>query len=440
MKKRILVFILAIVLAAVPLSACQPASPATPAPAQNEAPAENKPAEAAPAPVKEEAPAGAPVELTLSSWRPDDTAAMNKLLDEYKKVAPNVTIKYQPINPPDYNATLRLQLDSGTGPDLTYARSYATGQELFAAGHFFDCTSIPGLMDNFTPTNLEPWQMPDSGKMFAVPFAAVSHGVYYNKDIFKANGLSVPNTWDEFMNVCQTLSDKGITPLANGVADEWDILECVFLSMLPDYIGGADQRALYEKGEKKINDENFVKAYTDIASLAKYMPKGFEAVTYNDSQAMFNTQQAAMFLDGSWTISVYDGVTFDWGVFAVPAHKAEDTIVVFHPDMAIAMNAKTAHPEEAKAFLAWLCTQEGVTTASKSLPIGFFPMINFPITLDDPHANEFLALNEGRKTDARFIWPNMIDLYAPMNQAIISTLKGDLTPQAAADSIAALVQ
>ena len=70
------------------------------------------------------------VNLTMGSWRTDDVAQMNNLLNVYKEKTTNVNIAFQPTNPPDYNATLRLQLDSGTGPDLMYARSYAAGQEL----------------------------------------------------------------------------------------------------------------------------------------------------------------------------------------------------------------------------------------------------------------------------------------------------------------------
>lgn len=430
MKNRMLIVLLAVLLAVTPLlGACQQSALKPEQPEKAETP--EKPAEP-------EKPQKEKVELTMGSWRADDVAQMNNLIAAYKAVAPDVNITFQPTNPPDYNATLRLQLDSDTGPDLMYARSYATGQELFNAGFFADCTDIPGLMDNFTASNLAPWQMPD-GKMFAVPFAAVSHAVYYNKDIFAAQGLSVPATWDEFIEVCQTLKDNGITPLANGVADEWDILECFFLGMLPNYVGGADQRVLYEKGDKKLNNENFVNAYTDIAEVAPFLPDGFEAVTYNDSQVLFNTQAAAMFMDGSWTLGVYADADFDWGVFAIPARSAADTAVTFHPDMAITMNTKTAHPEEAKAFLAWLCTKEGATTASENLPVGFFPMINFEIQLEDVHANEFLALNLGKQTDARFVWPALMDLYSPMNQAVIGVLKGTMTPQQAADSVAALL-
>lgn len=379
------------------------------------------------------------VTLTMGSWRTDDVEQMNNLLKAYKELVPNVDIQFQPTNPPDYNATLRMQLDGGTGPDLMYARSYAAGQELFNAGYFYDCSDIPGLKENFTETALSPWSTPD-GKVFAVPFAAVSHAVYYNKDLFKELNLEVPTTWEQFMTVCKTLKDAGYTPLANGLGDEWDVLECFFFGMVPNYIGGPDQRVLYEKGEKKLNDEAFVEAYTDIAGTAPYLPKGFEAVTYNDSQVMFNTQAAAMFVDGSWTAGVYKDATFDWGVFAIPAREGKETAICFHPDLAITMNAATKYPEEAKAFLAWLCTQDGSTTASKNLPVGYFPMINFPITLDDPHANEFLALNEGKVTDARFVWPTLMELYSPMNQAVIKAIKGEVTPQQAADSVEAEFQ
>jgi raffinose/stachyose/melibiose transport system substrate-binding protein len=374
------------------------------------------------------------VTLTMGSWRADDVAQVNKLLEEYKKIKPNVDIQFRPTNPPDYNATLRLQLEGGTGPDLMYARSYATGQELFTAGYFGDCSGIPGVKSNFTASNSAPWLTPD-GKAFAVPFAAVSHAVYYNKTIFQKEGLSVPQTWEDFLTLCGTLASKGYTPLANGVADEWDILEVYFLGMLPNFIGGASERVKYESGEKKLNDASVQAAFQAMADSAKYLPKGYEAVTYNDSQALFNTQQAVMFMDGSWTAGVYSDVPFEWGVFAMPAPRGKQTAVTFHPDMAITWNAKTKYPEECKDFLAWIASREGAVVASANLPLGFFPMINSPIQLADSHANEFLALNSGKETDARFVWPKFMDLYAPMNQAVIRVLKGEMTPRQAADAM-----
>ena len=374
------------------------------------------------------------VVLTMGSWRADDVAQMNNLLAEYSKIKPDVEIQFRPTNPPEYNATLRLQLEGGTGPDLMYARSYATGQELFSAGYFGDCTDIPGVRQNFTASNAAPWQMPD-GKLFAVPFAAVSHAVYYNKTIFQQEGLSPPQTWEDFLTLCGTLASKGYTPLANGVADEWDILECFFLGILPNYIGGSAERVKYETGTKKLNDADFTAAFQAMADVAKYLPRGFESVTYNDSQALFNTQQAVMFMDGSWTIGVYDGAPFQWGLFAAPAPRGKATAICFHPDMAITWNAKTKYPQECKDFLAWLATREGASTASAALPLGFFPMINAQIQLTNAQANECLALNSGKETDARFVWPKLMDLYAPMNQAVIQVLRDTMTARQAADAM-----
>jgi raffinose/stachyose/melibiose transport system substrate-binding protein len=374
------------------------------------------------------------VTLVMGSWRADDVVQMNALLAEYKKVKPDVTIQFRPTNPPDYNATLRLQLDGGTGPDLMYARSYAPGQELFNAGYFADCSDIPGVKQNFSAANLAPWQMPD-GKAFAVPFAAVSHAVYYNKTIFQKEGLAIPQTWEDFLSLCATLASQGYTPLANGIAEEWDILEVLYLGMLPNFIGGPSARADYESGAKKLNDANFVASFQAMADVAKYLPRGYESVTYNDSQALFNTQQAVMFMDGSWTAGVYADAPFDWGLFAMPAPGGRSTLITFHPDMAITYNKATKYPQECRDFLAWIASPEGAAIASKALPVGFFPMINASIKLDDPHANEFLALNNGKDTDARFVWPKFLDLYAPMNQAVIRVVRGQQTPQQAANEM-----
>jgi raffinose/stachyose/melibiose transport system substrate-binding protein len=374
------------------------------------------------------------VTLVMGSWRADDVAQMNALLAEYKKLKPNVTIQFRPTNPPDYNATLRLQLDGGTGPDLMYARSYAPGRELFNAGYFADCSDIPGVKQNFSAANLAPWQMPD-GKAFAVPFAAVSHAVYYNKTIFQKEGLAIPQTWEDFLTLCETIAAKGYTPLANGVNEEWDILEVFYLGMLPNFVGGGSERAAYESGAKQLNDANFVASFQAMADVAKYLPRGFESVTYNDSQALFNTQQAVMFMDGSWTAGVYADAPFEWGLFAMPAPRGGTTRITFHPDMAITYNKATKYPKECQEFLAWLASAEGAAIASKALPVGFFPMINAPIRLDDPHANEFLALNTGKETDARFVWPKFLDLYSPMNQAVIQVLRGQMTPQQAANEM-----
>ncbi|HBF39928.1 MAG TPA: sugar-binding protein, partial [Firmicutes bacterium] len=44
------------------------------------------------------------VTLTLGSWRSDDVDAVNKVLTTFEAKYPNINIKFNPTNPPDYNA------------------------------------------------------------------------------------------------------------------------------------------------------------------------------------------------------------------------------------------------------------------------------------------------------------------------------------------------
>lgn len=378
------------------------------------------------------------VELTMGSWRTDDTAMVEQLLAKYKELT-GVSIVFQPTTSAQYNSVLRMQLDAGTGPDLYYSRSYETGAELFTAGFNMDVSDVPGVKENFVPASLEPWSTAE-GKIFAVPFAAVSQPIYYNKDIFTQQGVEVPKTWEEFIAVCQKLKEAGITPLANGLASNWDILECVFLGMIPNYIPGPEARAAYEKGEKKFSDPEFVKILTDFTQIKDYLPEGFSSIENNDAGVFFATGQAAMLMDGSWSCGTFDEYGVNWGSMAFPAPEGFTSGMCFHPDMAIAGNAATKHPEEVKAFLAWIATPEGAQITADYLPAGFFPMINAPITFKNERVTEILALNEGKVTDARFVWPKLMKLYDPMLQQLNALVRGEIEPQAAADAIQAAAE
>jgi len=380
------------------------------------------------------------VALVMGSWRADDVEQMKGLLAEYSKSHPAVSIDFKPTNPPDYNATLRLQLASGSGPDLMYARSYATGAQLFADGYFADVSSVAGLKENFSEGTRAPWTTAN-GKPFAVPFVAVSHGVYYNMDIFSKLGLSVPATWEEFLGVCAKVKAAGIIPVANSLGDEWDIAEVVFMSIAPNFIGGREGRLAYESGKKAWNDADMAGAFQAMKDLVPFLPDGFQALTYNDSNALFATGKAAMYFDGSWTLGTFKDVPFKWSVFAPPPKAGKKAQVCFHADAGLAMNAATKHPKEAAEFLAWICSKEGAAIAAKYLPTGFYPMIDAPIAIADPHANEMLALNKGRGLDVRLAWPRLMDGdpsgYNLIMYGSIQVMKGIKTPQQAADEMAA---
>lgn len=379
------------------------------------------------------------VTLVMGSWRNTDAPMVEALLAKYKEIS-GVNIVFEPTVSSQYNSVLRLQLDSGTGPDLYYSRSYSAGEELYTAGFSMDCTDIPGVKENFTDASREPWTAAD-GKVYAVPFAAVSQVIYYNKTIFADNGITeLPTTFEDFIAMCQKLKDNGVTVFANGIASNWDILECVLLGMVPNYIPFAD-RAAYESGEKKMNDETWVKIYSDFAQLVPFFPEGFESIDNDNANIFFGSGNSAMLIDGSWSCGpLNDDYDIEVGTMAIPAPKGNTPGMCMHPDMGITGNNATKYPEEVKAFLAWLATPEGAQITADYLPAGYFPMINAPITFQNEKVNEMLALADGKALDGRFIWAKLMDLYTPMVEQLNAICRGETTPQAAADAIAALIK
>jgi raffinose/stachyose/melibiose transport system substrate-binding protein len=379
--------------------------------------------------------------LTFGSWRVDDVAKWTNIIADFNKTNPNIKIKFDPTTPADYNATLRLQLDNGNGPDIFFARSFAAGQDLFKAGYELDLTSQAFVKNNYVPSALSAFS--SDGKVFALPAAAVSHGIYYNVDLFKKYGIAVPKTWPELIAAAKKLKDNGVTPFGNGLAGNWDILEVVLMNILPATVGGADGRVAYETGKRKLNDASIVAAFQQLKDLTPYLPKGFEAVTDNDAVSLFQLGKAAMVFWGSWDIPAFTdkiGTSFAWSIFASPPPAGKANVIEFQPDFGVAINPKAKSLDAAKTFLAWLAGPEGGKSIAENLT-GFFPMSKNAVTLSNPYANTFISFNKGTTQDFRFTWDklsaNKLPSYTTLLDESNAVLKGTHTPQQAADAFAA---
>lgn len=381
------------------------------------------------------------VTLTMGSWRVDDATQMEEILNAFHESHPNITVVFDPTNPPDYNATLQSQFESGTAPDLMYVRSFATGRGLFDQGFLADLSALPGMQENFSEGSRSAWTTED-GVTYAVPLIAVSHGVYYNVDLFNELGIAVPTTWEELLTAAQAIKDAGYIPFANASGDTWTIAEIVFMNLAPNFIGGREGRLAYLNGERCFNDENAVAAFQAVADLGPFVPEDNGALTYYDSQQLFLLGQAAMWMGGSWDIPVFEAgeAEFEWSVFATPGPEGQDQYVTFHTDAGLGMNANTEHPEEAQEFLAWVATSEFANLLANQLP-GFFPLHNEAPAIENAHAASFIALNEGRGQDVRWAWEGLLagtpDGYTLMQDHAIAALNGEETAQEAADALQA---
>lgn len=398
-------------------------------------------ATSAPAQVSTEAPAGEKVTLTIESWRNDDlTIWQDTIIPAFEAKHPNIHVIFAPQAPAEYNGVLNTKLEGGTAGDLITCRPFDASLLLFQKGYLAPLTDLPGL-ENFGDVAKSAWITDDGQTVFCVPMASVIHGFFYNKDAFDKVGIQEPATVDEFMADLEKIKQDGTyIPLAMGTADQWEAATMGFQNIGPNYWKGEEGRLALIAGTAKYSDQPYVDTWKQLAAWAPYMPSGYEAVKYPDSQSLFTLGKAAIYPTGSWEIQVFEGqADFPMGIFPPPLPAAGDQCYISdHTDIAMGMNAATTHPEETKAFLEWMTTPEFAELYSNALP-GFFTLSNHKITLKDPLAQEFLSWRDTCKSTIRNSYqilsrgdPNLENELWRVSAAVINK---SLTPEQAAQEI-----
>ncbi|WP_275787132.1 ABC transporter substrate-binding protein [Pararhizobium gei] len=343
------------------------------------------------------------VTLTIESWRNDDLAIwQEKLIPAFEAKNPGIKVKFAPTAPTEYNAALNAKLDAGSAGDLVTCRPFDASLELYNKKHLADLTSLPG-MENFSPVAKAAWQTDDGAAAFCVPMASVIHGFIYNKDAFDQLGIAIPATEAEFFAALDKIKADGtFIPLAMGTKDLWEAATMGYQNIGPTYWKGEEGRAALIKGEQKLTDADWVEPYKVLAKWKDYLGDGFEAQTYPDSQNLFTLGRAAIYPAGSWEIGLFNTqAQFKMGAFPPPVKAAGDACYISdHNDIGVGLNAKSAHPEEAKKLLTWIASPEFADIYANSLP-GFFSLNSTPVTMKDPLAQEFVSWREKCKPTIR---------------------------------------
>jgi raffinose/stachyose/melibiose transport system substrate-binding protein len=132
---------------------------------------------------------------------------------------------------------------------------------------------------------------------------------------------------------------------------------------------------------------------------------------------------------------------FNMGIFPPYVENEGDTCYISdHTDIAIGMNANTAHPEEAQTFLSWVASEEFAALYANALP-GFFPLSNAEVTLDNPLANEFLSWRQQCEPTIRNSYQILSrgepNLENELWRVSAGVMNGSLTPEQAAEEIQA---
>lgn len=197
-----------------------------------------------------------------------------------------------------------------------------------------------------------------NGSLWCFPYQPYTTGVWYNKAMFEKAGItSVPQTWDEFLVVCQKLRDSGVNPLTCNS----DTVTLLYGYQLARYIG---QDAVTDclNNVKWTEIPEAKKAAEDLYGLFKagyFSP--YAPANYPDGQNEIGFDESCMILNASWIpneINQGTGASIDWGFFPWPSvpggvDGAEAAMV---GAQSIGISAKTKYPQEAINFALKLVT------------------------------------------------------------------------------------
>jgi len=275
--------------------------------------------------------------LTVWWYEPADNAmaqAWNVALNEFKQKYPQTTVKFEQKSFEDLQKTFRMVLASGKGPDISeFNKGTATMGQLVKDGLLYNLDSVfdqHGWNKKLSPSLQNVLRYDSHGRMGqGSVYGITTYGefimVYYNKEMFRKYGVTVPKNLAQFEQVCNTFVKKGIAPIAFGDADKWPAFH--EFGELLNYSASRSFINNYIFLKKKINfsGPEFMSALTKFQNWVKagYFPKDFMAVSYDDMWKGFVAQKSPMLITGSWLYGTLlkEAKNFDWGVFLMPGKK-----------------------------------------------------------------------------------------------------------------------
>ncbi|PYC99928.1 carbohydrate ABC transporter substrate-binding protein [Microbacterium esteraromaticum] len=244
------------------------------------------------------------------------------------------------------------------------------------------------------------------GRTSALPYSVMAASVIYNKQIFDEQGLEVPRTWDELLQVADQLKEAGITPFYGTFKDDWTVGQGWY-----DYsVGGSldvlDFFDALAKEGTEVGPESEVSFQKDFAEpmdrmltlATDYTNDDAPSRGYGDGNLAFSKGEAAMYLQGPWAFSeiAKTAPDLELGTFPLPMTDDPDDLAVrVNMDLATMIPEESRHKEAARDFLEYLYQPEHIEEYNAS-QLGFTPLEDAAAP-DDPRIEGMIEYyDEGR--------------------------------------------
>jgi len=269
-------------------------------------------------------------------------AGIEKLIDAAVATQyPDIQLEWEIVGwGSDFQPKMQQYMQSGL-PDIMIGKAQDVptwaGQGVLA-----DLTGKPYLKNVLDPAVASGSY---KGKTYGVVFNALYQGVYYNRKIFKDNGIAIPKTQAELKKVIDKLNGLGIKPFATHFKDAWSIGNITMQFAINDVFNKnptwADQMRAGKTSYVKSPEFRAAYGYNKLIYDNTWKEDTF-SLEQTECDARLVQGKAAMKVSGSWSIQNFLDVDpkFDFGIFPFP-NQTGNAKLIYEPNITM-MEAKAS--------------------------------------------------------------------------------------------------
>lgn len=300
-------------------------------------------------------------------WYPEPVEFIKKFNDSQDRII----VEYENIAGTEYPSVLNTRIAANEVPDIYTAYYTSTYYSQAEKGELVDLTN-ESFWQYYDSEAIEQSKAKD-GKLYALPTTATLNFVYYNKDILDKYNLTVPQTYDEYLNVCEVLKKNGVIPQVQGMKEGWQCKFAGYSVMSAILYEDQDWLNKLDAGQVKWTDANMLKHWKNKMD---FMQKGYIhpdslSLTFQQAWQLWCTQQAAFISGGTFYINngfMIMRPDFNWVVGPVPIfEKGQEVKIEYTADGSLTLvNTKGKNVEQSLEFIRWFADPENMTEWSKS--------------------------------------------------------------------------
>lgn len=298
--------------------------------------------------------------VTMLQYKPEAVKAFEKIEQLFNETHDDIQLKIE--SPNEVMTVLKTRLIREDYPDIVGIGGDMNYSNFLDADLFEDISDIE-IIDTINPAYLKTEKelelLPKEG-VYALPYAANAAGILYNKDMFEQNGWEIPETWSEFIALCEEIKKSGTDPLYLGYKDTWTCLapwNALAVGLAP-----SDVCSSVNAGRT-----TFAAEYAEVADKIKvlldYAEPNPNAYSYNDACTAFARGQSAMYPIGSYAVPQILSVNPDMNIdsFTFPANENEqDNVLNSGIDLHFSVMKGTKNKEAVYEVLRFLFDDETV--------------------------------------------------------------------------------